>query len=103
MATIAASKPRFPAFVPARSMAFSLAQPYHFRRGADREALDDLEPVAGDADDAAGMVREQPDALHAEVSEHLCPEAEVAQSRLAGPRGGAAPARARVAPDDHRL
>src|SRR5260221_8385943 len=32
----------------------SLAQPYHFRRGADREALDDLEPVAGDAHDAAG-------------------------------------------------
>src|SRR6266851_5410603 len=65
---------------------FSLAQPYHFRRGADREALDDLEPVAGHAHDAARVVREQADALDAEVREHLRPEAEVAQPRLARAR-----------------
>src|SRR5258708_30062339 len=75
---------------------FSLAQPYHFRRGADREALDDLEPVAGDAHDAARVVREQADALHAEVREHLRPEAEVAQARLARARGRGAGRLARV-------
>src|SRR6478609_6033407 len=61
-------------------------QPYHFGGLSDREALDDLETVARDPHDAARVVGQEADALHAEVRQHLRAQAEVSQARLAGRR-----------------
>ena len=64
------------------------------RGGADRHALDDLEAVAAEADDAARVVGEQADRPRPEVRQHLRAQAKVGAAArgpcLAPPAGRAA-------------